>query len=309
MTTVISTRNLTKRYGRLVAVDDVSFEVRQGEVFGFLGPNGSGKTTTIRMLLGLVFASSGHVELLGAAMPHSAPEVLRRVGAVVDGPGFYPHLSGRLNLALFDAANADGSRRSRKRRIEAALERVGLDSIDKRPVRAYSTGMSQRLALAGALLRHPELLILDEPTNGLDPHGIHEMRTLIAQLAAEGTTVFLSSHQLNEVELICTRAAMMASGRLVTVDTVARLLAPTGRLLIDTPDTDSALKILTADGLAATVDDKGTGIVVNANGRASHLVNELLVRSAIRVRELNVERRTLEDAYLDLTKGADDAGR
>jgi ABC-type multidrug transport system ATPase subunit len=306
---VIRTEGLTKRYGRLTVVDDVGLDVAQGEVFGFLGPNGSGKTTTIRMLLGLVGPTSGRAELLGHPMPHGGREALASVGALIEGPGFYPAMSGRRNLAVFDAAGSNGDRATRKRRIAEALDRVGLSGIDRRPVRAYSMGMRQRLGLANALMRRPRLLVLDEPTNGLDPQGIREMGTLLAALAAEGTTVFLSSHLLGEVEMICTSAAMMSHGRLVAQDTIERLLAPTGRLIIDTPDTEAAVAVLARVNGHDAVHRSGQRLRVELNGVAPEQLNHTLVQSGVRVRELVIERRSLEDAYLGLTGGSGDARR
>ena len=212
---MIVTRALTKRYGATVAVDAVDLEVREGDRYGFLGPNGSGKTTLVRMLLGLVYATSGEIEVLGRPVPKRVAEVLPQVGALVEGPAAYPHLSGRRNLTLLDAAGRGGARRTRRKRIEDVLEQVGLGGVDQRPVKAYSLGMRQRLGLAGALLRHPRLLILDEPTNGLDPQGIKEIRELLVELNAGGTTVFLSSHLLAEVEQLCTRVGVVDRGRLV----------------------------------------------------------------------------------------------
>jgi ABC-type multidrug transport system ATPase subunit len=189
----IRTQGLTKRYGDLWAVNEVDLEVRTGEVYGFLGANGSGKTTTLRMLLGLVLPTAGEAEVLGMPMPAARPMVLPRVGTLVESPGAYPHLSGAVNLAILDAAGSDRSpRQVRRARIGTALEQVGLSAVDRRPVRAYSQGMRQRLGLAAALLRRPPLLILDEPSNGLDPQGIQEIRRLLLQLNYEGTTIFLS---------------------------------------------------------------------------------------------------------------------
>jgi ABC-type multidrug transport system ATPase subunit len=307
VTTIVRTEGLTKSYGRLTVVDDVDLEVFPGDVFGFLGPNGSGKTTTIRMLLGLVAPSSGRAELFGRAMPDNAHRTLEDVGALVEGPAFYPTMSGRRNLAVFDAAGHNSSRSTRRRRIADVLDRVGLGSVDRRPVRAYSLGMRQRLGLAAALIRQPRLLMLDEPTNGLDPQGIREIRALLAQLATEGTTVFLSSHLLGEVELICTRAAMMSQGRLVAQDTVEHLLAPTGRLVIDTPDTDAAVALLSRH--SAHVERDGARVRVELNGQPPEALNHALVHAGVRVRELVVERRSLEDAYLNLTGGSGDARR
>jgi ABC-2 type transport system ATP-binding protein len=301
VTVVVSTSGLTKRYpGGLVAVDGVDLEVHDGDLFGFLGPNGAGKSTTIRMLLGLVFPTSGSVEIFGQPVPRHAEHALLDVGSLVEGPGFYPHLSGRRNLMLFDAAGKGGSSETRRRRINDVLERVGLADTGRKPVRAYSMGMRQRLGLAAALVRAPRLLILDEPTNGLDPQGIHELRTLFVDLVHEGTTVFLSSHLLSEVELICTRAAMMANGRLVAQDRVDTLLAPTGRLRIESPDAADAAACLREVRIAVDLLDP-THLRAYLNGYPAEDVNRLLVRRGVRVRELALERHSLEDIFLGLT--------
>jgi ABC-2 type transport system ATP-binding protein len=298
---VVRTDGLTKRYpGGLLAVDHLGLEVHEGDLFGFLGPNGAGKSTTIRMLLGLVFPTAGTVEVLGQPIPRHSEVALSEVGALVEGPGFYPHLSGRRNLTLFDAAGRNGVRATRARRIDEVLERVGLADVGRRPVRAYSMGMRQRLGLAAALLRHPRLLILDEPTNGLDPQGIHELRTMFVDLVREGTTVFLSSHLLSEVELICTRAAMMANGRLVAQDRVEALLAPTGVLRIESPDASMAADVLRARRLPVEWLDQ-THLRVHLNGEPAESVNTLLVTRGVRIRELARERPTLEDVFLGLT--------
>ncbi len=229
---MIVTRGLTKRYGHLLVVDQVDLDVREGDRYGFLGPNGSGKTTVVRMLLGLVYATSGEITVLGEPVPKRVAEVLPSIGALVEGPSAYGHLSGRANLALMDAAGPSGSRRTRRSRIAETLDRVGLAGIDNRPVKRYSLGMRQRLGLAAALLRTPKLLILDEPTNGLDPQGIREIRDLLIELNAAGTTVFLSSHQLSEVEQLCTRVGIVNRGRLVRQDDLDTLRALTGRSIV-----------------------------------------------------------------------------
>jgi len=181
---VIITRALTKRYGAVTAVQSVDLDVREGDRYGLLGPNGSGKTTLVRMLLGLVYATSGEIEVLGRPMPRQVREVLPQIGALIEEPAAYPHLSGRANLALFDAAGPGGmaARRTRGKRIGEALEQVGLAGVGRRPVKAYSLGMRQRLGLAAALIRRPRLLVLDEPGNGLDPRGIRDLRELIIGL-------------------------------------------------------------------------------------------------------------------------------
>jgi ABC-2 type transport system ATP-binding protein len=211
----IRTAGLSKRFGRATVVDGIDLAVPRGSVFGFLGPNGSGKTTTIRMLLGLASASAGEIRVLGQAMPANLARVLPSVGALIEGPGFYPFLSGRANLHRLDSADGFATAATRSARVERALERVGLSSAAGKKVRAYSLGMKQRLGIANALLTPRELIVLDEPTNGLDPQGTREVRTLIRSLAAEGTTVFVSSHLLSEIEQMCSHVAVMRAGRLV----------------------------------------------------------------------------------------------
>ncbi|NIH83641.1 ABC transporter ATP-binding protein [Amycolatopsis granulosa] len=291
---MITTHALTKRFGRTVAVDAVDLRVREGDRYGFLGPNGSGKTTLVRMLLGLVYASSGEIEVLGRPMPRRAAEVLPQVGALVEGPGAYAHLSGRRNLVLLDAAGG-GARRSRRARIEEALERVGLAAVDQRPVKAYSLGMRQRLGLAAALLGHPRLLVLDEPTNGLDPQGIKEIRDLLVELNAHGTTVFLSSHLLAEVEQLCTRVGIVDRGRLVLEDDLAVLREPTGRVLVATPDVAQAAAVL--DGRLES--RAGEALVVRHDDPAA--LNARLVAAGVRVHAIRAERRTLEQVVLEVT--------
>jgi ABC-2 type transport system ATP-binding protein len=306
---VIRTVGLTKRFGAVEAVRDLDLEVHEGDLFGFLGPNGSGKTTTVRMLLGLVFPTAGRVELLGRQMPRSGRAVLREVGSLVEGPGFYPHVSGRANLSLIDAAGPGGRRADRRQRVAEALERVGLAAVGRRPVKAYSTGMRQRLGLAAALLRSPRLLVLDEPTNGLDPQGMRDIRDLLVELVGGGTTVFLSSHLLAEVEQICTRAAIVNRGRLVAQDRVAALLAPTGRVRITTSDPGRASEL--ASGLRGVVlgEWRGECLTVQLDGTSPEALNRHLVAGGVPVRELVVERPSLEDVFLDLTGGDSSGGR
>jgi ABC-type multidrug transport system ATPase subunit len=292
---MIVTRALTKRYGRLLVVDRVDLDVREGDRYGFLGPNGSGKTTVVRMLLGLVYATSGEITVMGQPVPKRVSEVLPSIGSLVEGPSAYGHLSGRANLALIDAAGKAGSRRTRRRRIGTALERVGLAGIDSRPVKRYSLGMRQRLGLAAALLRSPRLLILDEPTNGLDPQGIREIRDLLAELNAAGTTVFMSSHQLAEVEQLCTRVGIVDRGRLVKQDDLAALRAPTGRAIVRTPDPDRAVAVL--DGQVDRCDADRL-LVAGADTAA---INARLVAAGVRVSEITAERRSLEEVVLSVT--------
>jgi ABC-2 type transport system ATP-binding protein len=295
--TVIRTRGLTKRFGSFTAVDDVDLEVRRGDVYGFLGANGSGKTTTVRMLLGLVLATSGEAEVLGRPVPRAANEVLPRVGALIEGPAAYGHLSGRDNLDLLDASGPRGAggARSRRRRVADVLGQVGLGQVGRRPVRQYSLGMRQRLGLAGALLREPALLVLDEPTNGLDPQGIREIRDLLLDLNSRGTTVFVSSHLLAEVEQMATRIGVLDRGRLVLQGDLAALRAPTGRTVVHSPDGDRAMALL--DG--RVVHRVGDRLLVNGDDTA--LLNAELVAAGVRVSELAPERRTLERVVLEAT--------
>jgi ABC-type multidrug transport system ATPase subunit len=292
---MIVTRGLTKRFGKITAVDDVELNVREGDRYGLLGPNGSGKTTVVRMLLGLVFATRGEIELLGRPIPRRTTEVLPQVGALVEGPSAYGHLPGRANLALLDAAGGGTSRRTRRRRIGEALERVGLAGVDNRPVKAYSLGMRQRLGLAAALLGEPRLLVLDEPTNGLDPQGIREIRELLEELNAAGTTVFLCSHLLGEVEQLCTRVGMMDRGRLVLEDEMAELRAPTGRIVIRSPDSERAAGLL--DGRVDSRD--GDRLLVRGDDAAG--LNAMLVQAGVQVSEVRAERRSLEQVMLEVT--------
>lgn len=292
MSTVIATRALAKRYGRVRAVDGIDLDVRAGDVYGFLGANGSGKTTTVRMLLGLVLATSGEVDVLGHRMPRSGRQVLPRVGALIEGPAAYGHLSGRENLALLDASGPGGRRATRRQRIGDVLEQVGLAGVDRRPVRGYSLGMRQRLGLAGALLRRPELLILDEPTNGLDPQGIAEIRELLLQLNRAGTTVFLSSHLLAEIEQMATRVGVLDRGRLVLQEQLDVLTAPTGCTVVTTTEPERVTALL--DGRVRAVD--GGRIVIDGADPAE--VNAQLVRAGIAVTGLVAERPTLESVVL-----------
>lgn len=289
---MIRTRALTKRYRGVPAVDGIDLDVREGDVYGFLGANGSGKTTTVRMLLGLVLPTSGDAEVLGEAMPASAASVLPRVGALVEGPGAYPYLSGRRNLATFDAAGPDARRRGRSGRIGEVLEQVGLDPADRRPVRAYSLGMRQRLGLAGALLRRPRLLVLDEPTNGLDPQGIREIRELLLSLNRDGTTVFLSSHLMSEIEQMCTRVGVLDRGRLVLQDQLETLVAPSGRVVVGTRDVARAVALL-GDAVESSAGER---LVVVSDDPAR--VNARLVSAGVRVDSVGPLRVSLEDVVL-----------
>jgi ABC-2 type transport system ATP-binding protein len=296
---IIGTHGLIKRFGAITAVDGVDLDVREGDVYGFLGANGSGKTTTVRMLLGLVLATSGTIEVLGRPMPKHAAAVLPHVGALVESPAAYPRLSGRANLRVHDAL-AHGERAGRAGRVDDVLDRVGLGGVDERPVAAYSLGMRQRLGLAHALLGRPRLLVLDEPTNGLDPQGIREIRQLLLDLNAAGTTVFLSSHLLSEVEHLATRVGVLDRGRLVLQERLDVLRRPTGRTYVRTPDVARARSLL--DGQVESYD--GGSLLVRVPDVAE--LNARLVRGGVRVSVLAPEKHTLEDVVLEATSRAGD---
>ncbi|MFI9649867.1 ATP-binding cassette domain-containing protein [Streptomyces sp. NPDC052040] len=309
-TPVIATRALTKRYrGGQLAVDGLDLTVPAGSVFGFLGPNGSGKTTTIRMLMGLIEPTSGTARVLGRPMPRAARTVLPQVGALIEGPALYGFLSGRDNLLRYDAADPTADPRTRRARVGAALDRVGLTSAAAKKARAYSLGMKQRLGLAAALLQPRRLLVLDEPTNGLDPQGMREIRTLVRELASDGTTVFLSSHLLDEIEQVCTHAAVMARGRLIAQGAVADLAAGArGRLVVTTPDVAEAARVLKERGIAEVVAGEGRVTGEPPEGETAD-VNAALVTAGVRVRGFTVEQASLEDAFVALTgEGFDVAG-
>ena len=283
----------------------MDLDVREGDRYGLLGPNGSGKTTLVRMLLGLVYATSGQIEVMGQRIPRNVREVLPQIGALIEEPAAYPHLSGRANLALLDAAGPGGrtARRTRGKRIDEALEQVGLAGVGRRPVKAYSLGMRQRLGLAAALMRRPRLLILDEPGNGLDPRGIRDLRELIIGLNEAGVTVFLSSHLLAEVEQLCTRVGVLDAGRLVLQDDLAVLRAPTGRILVDTPDADQVAAML--DGQVEHRD--GQQLLVRYSDAAA--LNTRLVGAGLRVSAIGPHQRSLEEIVLSVTgTGSDHIG-
>ncbi|WP_416403016.1 ABC transporter ATP-binding protein [Arthrobacter sp. LFS091] len=305
----VETRGLVKRFGQRAAVDGIDLAVPRGAVFGFLGPNGSGKTTTIRVLLGLASATSGDVRVLDQSMPAALASVLPNVGALVEGPGFYPFLTGPGNLMRLDSADRHALPATRRHRVAEALDRVGLTHAAGKKVRAYSLGMKQRLGLANALLRPRELLVLDEPTNGLDPQGTREVRSLVRSLAAGGTTVFVSSHLLAEVEQMCTHVGVMSAGRLVAQGPLAELRSAGQRqVVVETPDAERANGVLARLGLvpAATPDGERpieARAVMNGGlaGPAPEEIVAALVADGVRVRGFAVEDASLEDRFVSLT--------
>jgi ABC-2 type transport system ATP-binding protein len=308
VTAAVLARGLTKRYGDVAAVDGLELCVDRGELYGFLGPNGAGKTTTIRMALGLILPTDGHVEVLGQRVtPSRGP--FERVGALVEEPAFWRYLSGGKNLELFARAGGSGDdTRHRLGRIDHVLHTVGLSDAAGKRVKAYSQGMRQRLGIALALLGQPELLVLDEPTNGLDPGGMREIRRLLRRLADDGATIFVSSHLLSEVEAMCDRVGVMARGRMVAEGPPPSLRGRADGVRVEVDDPSRAVRVVTSlPGVAvdgASVDDRSLRIAL-ADGTSAADVNEVLVRAGMRVHALEPVRSSLEDIFLELTEGID----
>jgi len=305
----VESHGLTKRFGRQAAVDGIDLRVPRGAIYGFLGPNGSGKTTTIRMLLNLIRPTAGTHGLLGHRMPAGAQRVLPVVGALVEGPAFHPYLSGRHNLARLDAADRTADPRSARKRVDEALDRVGLLAAADKRFRAYSLGMRQRLALAGALLTPRQLLILDEPTNGLDPQGTREVRSLISHLAADGATIMLSTHLLSEVEQVCTHVGVMHVGKLVAQSSLADLRATAvPRVRVETDQPGEAARVLQTLGLTelAVQPEVATGVLGPA---APEKIVAELVGQGVPVRGFAVVAPDLEELFVSLTgEGFDVSG-
>jgi ABC-type multidrug transport system ATPase subunit len=298
----IETSELTKRFGDQLAVNHINLAVPAGSVFGFLGPNGSGKTTTIRMLLGLAEATDGEIKLLGQSIPKQLEQALPKVGALVEGPAFYPFMSGRNNLIRIDSADRFSDPSTRLQRVDAALERVGLSNAAKKKVHAYSLGMKQRLGLANALLKPRQILILDEPTNGLDPQGTREVRNLIRSLASEGITIFVSSHLLSEIEMLCSHVAVMSAGKIVAQGLIEDLRneEPT-RLIVRTSQIDAAVELLSASNITrAKILGDQISVDVDPNLDVAAL-NAKLVRKKIDIQEIRLERSSLEEKFVKLT--------
>ncbi|WP_255608750.1 ABC transporter ATP-binding protein [Micromonospora sp. PLK6-60] len=290
---------VTKHYpGGVTAVADLDLRVREGEIFGFLGPNGAGKTTSMRMLVGLIRPSAGQVRVLGR--PPGVPEQLSAVGALIESPTFYPHLSGRDNLRL--AARYSGNSEDV---VERSLAEVGLSDRAGSRFREYSLGMKQRLGVAAALLKQPRLLILDEPTNGLDPAGVSEIRELLRALGRRGQTVLLSSHVLVEVEQVCDRIAVIDKGRLVATGIPDELRARlgTGLLVVVADPVDKAAACLRDDSRVRRVDIVDGQLRVATGPDLAAELNRRLVEAGVSVRELRPVRHSLEEAFLELTGG------
>jgi ABC-2 type transport system ATP-binding protein len=294
---VLRTVGLTRRYGKITAVDSLDLEVRRGQVFGFLGPNGSGKTTTIGMALGLLRPTSGHVELFGVDTRRDLTGPLKRVGSVLEGAAAYPHLSGQENLRIW-AMTAGGVPEGR---IAEMLSLVGLSDRAGTKARTYSLGMRQRLAIAAALLTDPDLVVLDEPTNGLDPAGIREIRQLIRDLGAMGKTVFVSSHMLDEVEHMCDHVAILKSGKLLMQGEVSTLVGQSTALQLQATDPERAHEVLRNLEFVKGLTREGDRLVVETAGERAADVSRALAEQGIYLSELRTRQSSLEDVFLEMT--------
>jgi ABC-2 type transport system ATP-binding protein len=295
--TVLQTRDLSKSFGRVAAVSEVNLQVKEGVVFGFLGPNGAGKTTTIGMTLGLIHPTAGEVEIFGQAVTPGLTKPLRQVGSLMGRPALLPYLSGRDNLLLLAQlyASVDNGR------VDSVLEQVGLTFAARRKVKTYSTGMKQRLGLAAAILHEPSLIILDEPTNGLDPAGMREVRNLIGSLAEKGTTVFLSSHLLHEVEQVCDEIAVINQGKIVaqgSVDDMLRQKEPVIRIRVTSPD-KARQALLSLSGIT---DIESNGLYVEVKGVSGERIVAHLAGQNMPPSEVVEKKSDLESLFLELTQ-------
>jgi ABC-2 type transport system ATP-binding protein len=296
---VLRTAGLTKYFGTLGAVKNLNLELRKGEVFGFLGPNGAGKSTTVGMLLGLIEPTAGDIEIFGLKFKENRWSILRRIGAIIEEPSFYPYLSGWDNLEALSIAIGDVP----KDKIKEVLERVNLFDRSKDRYQTYSMGMKQRLGIAAALLRDPELIILDEPTNGLDPAGTKEIRDLIPQLAHENRAVFLCSHLLHEVELVCDRVAIIKKGTMIASAPVRELVTTGHVLQIKVEEPTGAAEILKGLPWIKSVKIENGYLVVDAPKDSGSRINQVLAEKNIFASELVNRVASLEDVFLELTGG------
>ncbi|HVB21877.1 MAG TPA: ATP-binding cassette domain-containing protein [Ktedonobacteraceae bacterium] len=314
---VISTSRLTKAFGNLVAVNDLHLQVMRGDVFGFLGPNGSGKTTTIRMLLGLIRPTAGRAVIFGMDNAYQLPLILQRIGAIVETPIFYPYLSGVDNLRVVAAASGMVSGKANQRRIDEVLDIVELRTQATYTYRKYSLGMKQRLGIGATLLTDPELVMLDEPTNGLDPAGMLEIRQLIQRLAALGKTIFISSHMLYEIQQVCNRVAIMQKGNLIKQGAVAELLRRNEQVIVRfnaVSDTEQALAILQlareqgaswiANARIATLRPDDITLLVDAPRVRSAEINAILAHNNLFAAEIHPQEGSLEEVFMQLTTAA-----
>jgi ABC-2 type transport system ATP-binding protein len=294
---IVHTEHLTKRYGKLLAVDDLNLDVYKGEIFGFLGPNGSGKSTTIGMMLGLITPTSGTVELFGSDIRNNLPQILPNIGAVTESTVFYPYLSGKDNLEYFARINSG----IRINRIKEVLDLVELMGREKDRFATYSLGMKQRLAIACALLNNPEFIILDEPTNGLDPAGMKSIRELIIRLGREGKTIFLNSHLLHEVEQVCQRVAIIKQGRLITQGLVKDLMRKGDMLQLKVSEPEKAVAVLKNVNWIASVARDGGSLFVCVEPDRYIDISSVLAGENIFIMEMKAKEHTLEEYFLQMT--------
>ncbi len=292
--TIIEVVELTKHYGAKKAVDNISFSVEQGQVFGFLGPNGSGKTTTIGLLLGIINKTSGMIKLFESDDLDSAR---LRIGATLETPNFYPYLSGLDNLNIVAKI-----KRASDTHIERALKLVDLSARAKSPFRTYSLGMKQRLAIAAATLSNPDLIILDEPTNGLDPDGIRDVRQIIKRLADEGKTIFLSSHLLSEVEQVCSHVAVIKNGKLLKSGHVKELVSRNPIALLRAEPMETLKAVLATYPETLSIADEGEGVLVELQSDNLAMLNQFLAEKGIYLSHLSLQKKTLEEAFMEITQ-------
>lgn len=304
--TVLSAERISKRFGNLAAVSDLSLEVKEGDIYGFIGPNGAGKTTSIRMMLGLIEPSSGTARIFGHDVRREFKMAIREIGALVEGPAFYPYLSGRRNLRLFGHLSGGVS----EKRIQECLEMVGLGRRGDERVKGYSQGMRQRLGIALALLHRPRLLILDEPTNGLDPQGMREIRNLIRSLRLEtGTTIFLSSHLLGELEMICNRIGIIYRGKILKEGRMDELIGSGADVMMIqvSPGEEQKCQAFLLEKLGVEARIVREGCLESPRGdRETFPLNRALIEAGFQVRSFAVRRRSLEEYFVELTGESQD---
>jgi len=295
---VVRTEHLTKHYGKLVAVDDLNLEVHRGQVFGFLGPNGAGKSTTMCMILGLIAPTSGNIEIFGLSVKNNLTDILRKTGAVMENPGFYPYLSGWDNLKVF----ARISRQGTDDRIKEVLKLVDLADRAQDKYKGYSQGMKQRLAIACALLHDPEFIIFDEPTNGLDPAGMKEVRELMIKLGQEGKTIFLNSHLLHEVELVCDHVGIIKEGRMIAMGAPDDLIRRGDTLQIRVNEVDKAVALLNEEDWVSSITREGDLLILKAPTERATDISALLAKHGVFISEMKARDESLESIFLELTE-------
>ncbi|MDD4875661.1 MAG: ABC transporter ATP-binding protein [Dehalococcoidales bacterium] len=294
---VVKTEHLTKTFGKITAVNDLNLEVRQGQIFGFLGPNGAGKSTTISMILGLVTPTSGNIEMFGLSVKNHLSDVLCYTGAVMDNPGFYPYLSGWDNLKVLARISCQG----KEDRIDKVLHMVDLADRSQDKFSNYSQGMKQRLAIAGALLHDPKFIIFDEPTNGLDPAGMKEIRELIIDLGQQGKTIFLNSHLLHEVEQVCDHVVIIKKGKVIASGTPDELIKHGNTLQLQVTDTDKALVLLKEQDWITSVTTEDDVIILKVSPERATDISRLLAKNDVFLSEMKAKNDSLESIFLELT--------